>query len=179
MNLTEIRQAKLPRRRRRRVGRGPGSGHGKFCGRGMSGFRARSGAVLKSTYEGGQMPLFRRLPKRGFSNARYRARYAVLNVRDLAGLEPGSVADEAFLRRRGILHRRGEGLKVLGLGEISVPVTVKCRAISREAREKIVRAGGAVELLLPAKRRPKGVKKTSPKRPRKLKKAQAKAPRET
>lgn len=138
----------LPRRKRaRRVGRGPGSGNGKFAGRGMAGALSRSGYARKRGYEGGQMPLFRRLPKRGFSNAPFRAVWAVVNVESLKAFEAGSTVSPAEMFARGLIKRLGDGVKVLGRGELDRPLTVRAHRFSRSAAEKIARAGGTAEVM--------------------------------
>ena len=146
MNMRELCQLVEKRRRRKRVGRGDGSGHGKTSGRGHKGARARTGATRRHFAEGGQMPLYRRLPKKGFSNARFRVRYDVINVGDWKGVEPGAVVDLEVLKAKGILKPRTGRLKVLGDGEISVPLEVRAAKFSETAKDKILKAGGKVEV---------------------------------
>lgn len=143
MKLHELSPAKGSRKNRRRIGRGPGSGQGKTAGRGHKGQRSRSGFSRRPGFEGGQMPLVRRVPKRGFNNL-FRTEYAVVNVGRLAGLE-GEVTPELLAERGWI--RSGEPLKVLGGGELDEALTVKAHKFSRTAREKIERAGGSCEVL--------------------------------
>lgn len=147
MNLTDARRAAQPRKRKRIVGRGPASGCGKTCGRGMRGAWARSGASIPARYEGGQMPLFRRLPKRGFTNAPFKTRYAPVNVGRLSVFEAGSTVGPAELFKRGLVSRAGQPVKILGAGELKAALTVRAHAFSRAAREKIAAAGGKAETL--------------------------------
>ncbi|MFA5719285.1 MAG: 50S ribosomal protein L15 [Desulfosarcinaceae bacterium] len=144
MKLSELKPADGARRQRKRVGRGPGSGIGKTAGRGHKGSKARSGGAVSPGFEGGQMPLQRRLPKRGFTNI-FKKNYAVINLRDLAGFEAQSVVDEAALLSAGIVRNRCDGIKLLGEGEIDRGLTVKISRVSKSARAKIEAAGGTVE----------------------------------
>jgi large subunit ribosomal protein L15 len=129
---------------RKRVGRGPGSGTGKTAGRGHKGQRSRSGDNSRPGFEGGQMPLFRKVPKRGFTNARFKKHYTLVNVEMLAAFEDGAeVCLEAVLEK-GLSRRTGEMLKVLGQGEISHKLTVKAHKFSASAKAKIEAAGGTV-----------------------------------
>lgn len=144
MRLDELAPAPGARKPRKRIGRGVGSGHGKTAGRGTKGFNSRSGGGVRPGYEGGQMPIHRRLPKRGFTNV-FGKRYAVVNLRDLSGFESGSTVDEVALVRAGLVKGRRDGIKLLGQGEISVPLTVKLDAVSKTAQAKIEAAGGKVE----------------------------------
>ena len=134
-------------RKRKRIGRGSSSGWGKTCGKGQRGARTRSGEVIEATYEGGQMPLFRRLPKRGFNNARFRSRPATLNVGDLINWPGEEEVNPESLLRAGLIKTAARGVKVLGNGDVSKPLTVKAQAFSTKAREKILAAGGKVEIL--------------------------------
>ncbi len=130
----------------KRVGRGPGSGHGKTSCRGHKGQRSRTGGGVPPWFEGGQMPILRRLPKRGFKNP-FKVEYAVVNIKDLAQrFESGAVVDPEALRAKGLVKKRLP-VKVLGSGEISVALTLKVHAISQSAKEKIEKAGGSVEIL--------------------------------
>ena len=146
MRLHDLKPAAGSTTQRKRKGRGVGSGLGKTAGRGSKGQNARSGGGVRSGYEGGQMPLHRRLPKRGFTNI-FKKEFAVINVADLAKFETGSTVDPAALAAQGLLKGRRDGVKLLGQGEIGVPLTVKLNAISRVAREKIEAAGGTVEVI--------------------------------
>jgi large subunit ribosomal protein L15 len=146
MKLTDLRPAKGAKSARKRVGRGEGSGLGKTSGKGNKGLKARSGGGTKPGYEGGQMPLQRRLPKRGFVNV-FRREMAVVNVKELNRFEAGSVVDAEALRREGLV--KGEcpgGVKLLGNGEVTRKLTVKVDRASKAAVEKVVAAGGTVEV---------------------------------
>ena len=145
MKLNELSPAPGARKSRKRVGRGVGSGHGKTAGRGTKGLKSRSGAGVRPGYEGGQMPIHRRLPKGGFTNL-FKKNFAAVNVRDLAKFESGSVVDEAALVRLGLVKGKRDGVKLLGHGEIGVPLTVKVDRVSKSAREKIESAGGKIEV---------------------------------
>ncbi len=146
MRLNELAPAPGARKSRKRVGRGVGSGWGKTSGRGSKGQNSRAGGGVRPGYEGGQMPIHRRLPKRGFKNI-FKKIYAIVNVRDLETFESGSVVDEAALVRAGLIKGKYDGIKLLGHGEISTPLTVKIHGISSSARTKIESAGGTVEVL--------------------------------
>jgi large subunit ribosomal protein L15 len=145
MKLNELVPPKGSNRARKRVGRGVGSGHGKTAGRGSKGHNSRSGGGVRPGFEGGQMPLHRRLPKRGFTNI-FKKKIVVINIRDLARLESGSIVDETLLVRMGLVKGRRDGIKILGKGEITVPLTVKVNGVSKNAREKILAAGGKIEV---------------------------------
>ena len=146
MKLHELKPAKGATKERQRKGRGVGSGWGKPAGRGSKGQKARSGPGIRPGWEGGQMPIHRRLPKRGFTNI-FKKEFAVVNVSDLDRFDAGNVVDEAALVRTGLLKGRHDGVKLLGQGDISVALTVKLNAISRSAKEKIEAAGGSVEVV--------------------------------
>jgi large subunit ribosomal protein L15 len=143
MKLHELSPAKGSKHSRKRVGRGPGSGLGKTAGKGEKGQRSRSGYSRRPGFEGGQMPLLRRVPKRGFTN-NFKVEYAVVNVSDLGDFE-GAVTPEALLERG--LVRRGQPVKILGNGELSKAVTVSAHKFSGSARAKIEAAGGRCEEL--------------------------------
>jgi large subunit ribosomal protein L15 len=146
MKLTDLRPAKGAKSARKRVGRGEGSGLGKTSGRGNKGLKARSGGGTKPGYEGGQMPLQRRLPKRGFVNV-FREETAVVNVKELNRFEAGSVVDAEALRREGLVKGSCPGgVKLLGNGEVTRKLTVKVDRASKAAVEKVVAAGGTVEV---------------------------------
>jgi len=145
MKLSELRPADGATGNRKRVGRGKGSGLGKTAGKGHKGLRARSGGGTKPGYEGGQMPLQRRLPKRGFVNI-FRKEWAVVNVKDLNRFPAGSVVDAGALRGEGLIKGGTDGVKLLGDGEIDRSLTVKVDKASRSAVEKVVAAGGTVEV---------------------------------
>ncbi len=144
MELSNLKPKKGARHARKRVGRGPGSGHGKTSGRGEKGQKSRSGFSRMSGFEGGQMPLHRRLPKRGFTNI-FKKEFAVLNLADLDQFEAGSTVDMATLREAGLVKGSRKKVKVLGNGEISKKLTVHADAFSKSAREKIEAAGGSCE----------------------------------
>ena len=146
MKLNELSPPKGSRKTRKRLGRGVGSGKGKTAGRGTKGQNSRSGGGVRQGFEGGQMPLHRRLPKRGFTNI-FKKKIAVVNVRDLSKLESGSVVDEAALIGAGLVKGRRDGIKLLGHGQIKIPLTIKVNAVSKDAREKIIEAGGNVKVL--------------------------------
>ena len=147
--LNELRPNRGSRRTRKRVGRGIGSGSGKTCGRGTKGYGARSGSKRKRGFEGGQMPLQMRLPKRGFTNI-FRSPYQVVNVKDLSRFDAGAEVDAAALAAAGLISRGDRPVKILSEGECSVKVALKVTAVSAAARKKIEAAGGSVELT-PAK----------------------------
>ena len=146
MKLQEIKPVEGARHYKKRVGRGTGSGMGKTATRGHKGQNARSGGGVRPGFEGGQTPLFKRLPKRGFSNVN-RVEYAVVNVSDLNVFEAGSVVDVAALKAKGLVKKVYEGVKVLGNGEINVTLTVKVTKVSESAKQKISAAGGTIEVL--------------------------------
>jgi large subunit ribosomal protein L15 len=140
MNLSNLRAPKKANRNRKRVGRGMGSGHGKTSTRGHKGQGSRSGSSLMRGFEGGQMPLHRRLPKRGFTNI-FRTEYTVLNLDRLAELGETELTLEKFTAK-GLLKRHNELLKILGNGEVGAAITVHAHKYSKTAREKIEKAGG-------------------------------------
>jgi len=144
MKLHELSPAEGSKHARKRVGRGPGSGLGKTSGRGEKGQKSRTGYSGRPGFEGGQMPLIRRVPKRGFNNSIFRTEYAVVNLSDLVGLE-GEITPEVLVRRG--LVRSGQPVKVLGDGEIGAAVQVKANKFSKSARAKIEAAGGTCEEL--------------------------------
>ena len=133
--------------KRKRVGRGVGSGKGKTAGRGHNGQRSRSGDHPRIGFEGGQMPIFRRMPKRGFTNARFKKHYTLVNVESLAVFGEGEIIDLQMVLDRGLARKTGDMLKVLGQGEISAKVTVKAHKFSGSAKSKIESAGGSVEVI--------------------------------
>lgn len=143
LNLSNLSPHPGSRKQRKRLGRGPGSGLGKTAGRGHKGFKARSGSGIKPGFEGGQMPLQRRLPKRGFRNP-FRKQFAVVNLRDLNDFGPGSVVDRAALEAAGLISAKDLLVKVLGDGELTVALTVSVDKVSESARSKIEAAGGTV-----------------------------------
>lgn len=151
MNLSTIRAPRRASEKRKRVGRGMGSGMGKTATRGNKGQRSRSGSRLMRGFEGGQMPLHRRLPKRGFSNI-FRTEYAVVNVEQLAGLGERHITPE-LLRKAGLAKGRLP-VKVLGGGELAAPLTVEAHKFSRSAQEKITQAGGQARVIARASQQP-------------------------
>lgn len=171
MNLSEAKSAGLRFKNCKRVGRGPGSGHGKTSGRGHKGAKARSGWSRKLGWEGGQMPLFRRIPKRGFNNKNFRKTYTVINVGGLDTFTDGAVVDLGAVLEAGLVSREKHSdlFKVLGDGEVTKKLTVRVDAITSTAKSKIEAAGGQVEMLPRLAHRPKFVRKgqqnPSPKRP--------------
>ena len=129
----------------KRVGRGTSSGTGKTSGKGHKGQNARSGGGVRPGFEGGQLPLFRRLPKRGFSNAKFKVEYATINVSDLDNFEDGAVVTPELLKEMGIVKKQLAGIKVLGNGELTKKLTVKASKFSATAVEKIEKLGGKAE----------------------------------
>ncbi len=147
MRIEDLTPAKGSRRGPRRVGRGVGSGLGKTSGKGHKGQKARSGGAKGAGFEGGQMPLQRRLPKRGFKNYPFSREYAVINLKDLLKVGDLNIITPDILHERGVVKDLKDGLKVLGSGEIKKPVTVKAHAFSASASEKITAAGGKAEVI--------------------------------
>lgn len=146
MNLHELKPAAGSRRKRKRIGRGPGSGSGKTAGRGEKGQKSRSGYSAKRGFEGGQMPLHRRLPKRGFTNI-FRTEYRTLNVEQLNRFEAGSELTPESLQDSGLLRKGKLGVKILGNGEIKIALTIKAHKFTKAAVQKIEAAGGKAEVL--------------------------------
>lgn len=147
MQLHDVKAAPGARRERKRLGRGIGSGLGKTAGRGQKGQLARSGGKPGPYFEGGQMPLQRRLPKRGFNNARFAKVYSIVNVSDLARFEAGSVVTPEVLLESGLIRQIRDGVKILGDGELTTALTVQAHAFSKAAVEKIEAAGGKAEVI--------------------------------
>jgi len=146
MDLSNLQPAPGSHRNRKRIGRGHGSGTGKTSGKGHKGQKARSGGSIKPGFEGGQMPLQRRLPKRGF-NPLTRKEYALVNLRDLELFESGSVVDIEALGKAGLVGQLKDGVKILGDGDLTKALTIKAHKFSKSAQEKIAAAGGSVEVL--------------------------------
>ena len=144
MELNNLKPKKGARHAKKRVGRGPGSGHGKTSGRGEKGQKSRSGYSRMLGFEGGQMPLHRRLPKRGFTNI-FKKDYVVVNVSDLERFDNGATVDEATLRQAGLVKGQHDGVKVLGDGELSKKLTVSATKFSKSAKEIIEKAGGSCQ----------------------------------
>ena len=132
---------------KKRVGRGSGSGLGKTCGRGEKGQNARSGGGVSPVFEGGQLPLYRRIPKRGFKNAMFKTEYAVINLSDLNRFEDGPVITPALLRETGIIKNKLSGIKVLGNGTLEKKITVQASKFSKTALEKINESGSKAEVI--------------------------------
>jgi large subunit ribosomal protein L15 len=153
MNLSNIRPPKGQVKKKRRIGQGMGSGRGKFAGRGAKGAKSISGYSLMRGFEGGQMPLHRRLPKRGFTNI-FKKEYAIVNVDTLEQLE-GDTFDVARLLELGVIKKVQDGLKILGTGELNRKITVTAHLFSKTAMEKIQQAGGTAEVIPPVVRKPK------------------------
>lgn len=146
MNLIDVKATPFKRKRKKRVGAGPGSGHGKTSGRGGKGTTARSGTEYRPYFEGGQMPLFRRLPKRGFHNP-FKKLYDIVNIKDLECFDEGTVIDPEKMQEKGIVKNIKDGIKVLGDGELKKPLTVVAHKFSKTAVEKIKASGGEVKII--------------------------------
>ena len=144
MRLNELKPVQGSKRTRKRLGRGVASGSGKTAGRGNKGHNQRSGGGVRPGYEGGQMPIHRRLPKRGFTNI-FKEKISIVNIRDLNRFKSGSVVDEAALVAQKLVKGQLDGIKLLGNGEIEYPLTIKLTHISKSARQKIEAVGGTVE----------------------------------
>ena len=145
MNLSQIKPPAGQKHKKRRLGQGMGTGRGKFSGRGAKGAKSISGYSRMRGFEGGQMPLHRRLPKRGFTNI-FRKEYAIVNVAALEALE-GSSFDPGSLLEAGVIHKLKHGLKILGSGELTKKITVKAHVFSKSALDKIQAAGGTAEVI--------------------------------
>jgi large subunit ribosomal protein L15 len=146
MRLHNLRPRPGSRHRVKRLGCGESSGHGKTSGKGHKGQKARSGGSIRLGFEGGQMPLIRRLPKRGFNNAAFHKRYAIVNLDDLNEFEAGSVVNEQVLRKSNLVRGHFVGIKILGDGELKHGLTVEADKVSAAAREKIEKSGGTITL---------------------------------
>ena len=145
MRLHDFKPRPGARHRRKRVGCGESSGHGKTSGRGHKGQKARSGGSIRLGFEGGQMPLIRRLPKRGFNHSAYKTVYAIVNVDDLEQFDSGVRVNRQLLEERGLVHgRRFDGIKILGRGKLTKSLTVEAHKFSATARQQIEAAGGSV-----------------------------------
>jgi large subunit ribosomal protein L15 len=145
MNLSSLRPPKGQKHKKQRIGQGMGSGRGKYSGKGAKGQKSISGYSKMRGFEGGQMPLHRRLPKRGFTNI-FRKEYAIVNVSDLEKLEGDSFSPESLVQA-GVVKKLKSGLKVLGKGELTRKITVRAHLFSKSALEKIQKAGGAIETI--------------------------------
>jgi large subunit ribosomal protein L15 len=146
MRLSELQPSPGSKHSKKRVGRGPGSGWGKTAGRGHKGQNSRAGGPKGPGFEGGQMPLTRRIPKRGFTNI-FRQPWAIINLRDLKQFAADSVVDEAALKEAGLVRTSSRRIKLLAVGEVTVALTVKVQAVSGQAKERIEAAGGRVEVV--------------------------------
>ena len=147
MRLHDLKPRPGAKHRRKRLGQGESSGHGKTAGRGGKGQTARSGSSVRIGFEGGQMPLIRRIPKRGFNNARFATTYIGVNVGELNRFDDGARVDEIALRSVGLANGHSAGVKILGSGELSKKLTVSASAFSASAKAKIEAKGGTVEIV--------------------------------
>jgi large subunit ribosomal protein L15 len=147
VGLHNLKPAKGSVRNRKRVGRGPGSGLGKTAGRGEKGQKSRSGFARKTGFEGGQMPLHRRVPKRGFTNAPFRKEFAEVNLGSLETFEAGTIVTPEVLVRQGIVKRLRDGVKILAKGDLTKALTVHAHRFSAKAKERITVLGGRAEVL--------------------------------
>lgn len=147
MRLHNLKPRPGAKHRRKRLGQGESSGLGKTSGRGGKGQTARSGSSIRAGFEGGQMPLYRRLPKRGFNNARHTVRYSAVNLASLNQFEEGSRVDEAALRKAGLANGKSHGVKILGNGELTLKLTICAHAFSASAKAKIEAKGGSCEIV--------------------------------
>ena len=147
MKLHNMKPAEGATKTRKRLGRGIGSGLGKTSGKGHKGQNARSGGGVRPGFEGGQLPLFRRLPKRGFTNAKFKTEYAVINLSDLNKFEDGAVVTPELLKEMGLVKQQLDGIKVLGNGKLEKKLVVKAHKFSNVAKEQIEKLGGKAEVL--------------------------------
>ena len=147
MKLHELQKNIGATHAKKRVGRGPGSGLGKTSGRGQKGQKARSGGSINPVFEGGQLPLYRRIPKRGFTNAKFKTVYAVINLADLNVFEDGTVVTPALLKDTGLVKNQLDGIKVLGNGKLEKKLTIQANKFSASALEKIKEAGSKAEVI--------------------------------
>ncbi|UCD71129.1 MAG: 50S ribosomal protein L15 [Syntrophobacterales bacterium] len=146
MKLGTLKPPEGSKRRKKRVGRGIGSGHGKTACRGTKGQRSRSGRGIPPGFEGGQMPLQRRVPKRGFTNV-FKKKFALVNIGDLNRFKANSIVDVETLRKAGLVKKVHDGVKILGGGRITIPLILRVHRVSKGAAEKIVAAEGKIEVL--------------------------------
>jgi large subunit ribosomal protein L15 len=151
MRLHDLKPRPGAKHRRKRLGQGESSGHGKTSGRGGKGQTARSGSSIRIGFEGGQMPLIRRIPKRGFNNARHGTRYIPVNLESLNVFKDGEKVDVQRLKDQGLANGRGDGIKILGDGEVTKKLSVSAHAFSASARAKIEAKGGTCEVISPKK----------------------------
>ncbi len=155
MIIDDVHRGIHKRKKRKRIGRGPGSGHGKTSGRGHKGYGSRAGSSARRGYEGGQTPLFMRVAKRGFNNRAFADVVVVINVRDIEKhFDNGDEITPDVLRSKGLVHGQFDAVKLLGNGELTKKVTVKLHRVSASAEEKVTKAGGSVELVVRPSRVP-------------------------
>jgi large subunit ribosomal protein L15 len=147
LSINTLKPGRGANSKRKRVGRGRGSGHGKTATRGSNGQLSRSGASMRAGFEGGQMPLHRRLPKRGFHNI-FRKEFAVVNLERLTAFEAGAHVDPEILKSRGIVKNLHDGIKILGVGELQHALHIRAHKFSKSAAEKIKKAGGSFEIIV-------------------------------
>lgn len=147
MKLNELQRNIGATHAKKRVGRGPGSGLGKTSGKGQKGQKARSGVSIKAVFEGGQLPLYRRIPRKGFNNAKFRTVYGTINVEDLNKFEDGTTVTPALLKDTGLLKKQYDGVKVLGNGKLEKKLTIQANKFSTSALEKIKEAGSKAEVI--------------------------------
>lgn len=146
LKLHDLKPSKGANRKRKRIGRGPGSGSGKTAGKGHKGQKSRSGYSQKIGFEGGQMPLYRRLPKRGFRNI-FAKKYAIVNVQDLNCFEEGTTVTPVMVQEQGLIKKIHSGLRILGQGKLEKKLTVQAHHFTQSARQKIEEVGGSIEVL--------------------------------
>ena len=147
MKLNELKKNEGATFSKKRVGRGPGSGLGKTSGKGQKGQNSRSGGGVRASFEGGQIPLYRRLPKRGFSNFEFKTTYATVNVGDLNRFEDGTLVTPALLKEVGLANKELDGIKILGNGSLEKKLTIQAHKFSRSAVEKIEASGSKIEVI--------------------------------
>lgn len=147
MKIEDLRPADGSKRKKKRVGRGPGSGRGKTAAKGHKGQKARSGTGKGAGFEGGQMPMQRRLPKRGFKNYPFKLEFAIVNLRDIAKIETSEEVTPGMLIEKKVIKKAMDGLKILGDGDLGKPMTIKAHVFSESAKKKIVAAGGKAEVI--------------------------------
>ena len=147
MKLNELKRNIGATQAKKRVGRGPGSGLGKTSGKGQKGQKARSGASINPVFEGGQLPLYRRIPKRGFTNAKFKTVYAPINLSDLNRFEDGTVVTPALLKDTGLVKKQFDGVKVLGTGELTKKLTIQANKFSETEKKKKKKAGSKAEVI--------------------------------
>ena len=146
MKLSDLAPNRGEKKKRKRIGRGPGSGRGKTAGKGHKGLLARSGRANQIGFEGGQVPLVRRLPKRGFTN-KFRIEYAIINLKTLSKLKDGVTINPHFLKECGLVKGRGTPIKILGDGELNRPLVIEAHKFSKSARQKIEQVGGQATVI--------------------------------